>query len=187
MSIARKSKRKKRKSQNDPGAQTTSKLLEKQVIKARIKENFHQLLREKCYRKNFQLSDVENVYFQLFSTKQPPRSKDLKVKSFQDFEKKKKLEGQLLEVSEKIIFDEKTQTAELKSGTIFDPTLKTIITAHGNKGMANDWSLGLQMWKYYSAAASEKEHYNIIGNNAAILKTFPMCLLLINVEIFNLN
>ena len=143
------------------------------MTKARIKQNFHQLLQEKCYCKNFQLSDVENVYFQMFSTKQPPRPKDLKVKSFQDFENKKKLEGQLLEVSEKIIFDEKTQTAKLKSGTIFDPTLKTIITAHGNKGMANDWSLGLQMWRYYSAAASEKEHYNIIGNKCCYTRNIP--------------
>ena len=97
----------------------------------------------------------------------------MKLKSFQDFENKKKLEGQLLEVSEKIIFDEKTQTAKLESGTIFDSTLKTIITAHGNKGMANDWSLGLQMWKYYSAVASEKEHYNIIGNKCCYTRNIP--------------
>ena len=52
---------------------------------------------------------------------------------------------------ERILFDEDTQTASLVEDTMFDPTLKTIVVAHGNTGKLQVDRL---LWKSYSEAAN---------------------------------
>ena len=97
------------------------------------------------------ISDVlgEFVTFKLYSTKYPG-AKSLSEWSEAD------------DANEDIIYDDETNTAQLINGTIFDPSLKTIVTAHGNTGKLK---LDMFMWKHYCQAAMDKgqEHYNIIG------------------------
>ena len=80
---------------------------------------------------------VGNVYFKLFSTKFPGS------KSLLDWEN-------ATDAEERILFDEETQTATLIENTMFDPSLKTIVTAHGNTGKLQ---IDRLLWKAYSEAA----------------------------------
>ena len=81
---------------------------------------------------------VGDVYFRLFSTKFPGSKSLLEWEDATDSE-------------ERILFDEDTQTASLVEDTMFDPTLKTIVVAHGNTGKLQVDRL---LWKSYSEAAN---------------------------------
>ena len=81
---------------------------------------------------------VGDVYFRLFSTKFPGSKSLLEWEDATDSE-------------ERILFDEDTQTASLVEDTKFDPTLKTIVVAHGNTGKLQVDRL---LWKSYSEAAN---------------------------------
>ena len=80
---------------------------------------------------------VGNVYFKLFSTKFPGSKSLLNWENATDAE-------------ERILFDEETQTATLIENTMFDPSLKTIVTAHGNTGKLQ---IDRLLWKAYCEAA----------------------------------
>ena len=56
------------------------------------------------------------------------------------------------DAEERILFDEETQTATLIENTMFDPSLKTIVTAHGNTGKLQ---IDRLLWKAYCEAAKK--------------------------------
>ena len=102
-------------------------------------------------------SFAESVTFKLYSTKFPGK------KGLKDW----KWAG---DAEEDILYNEKNNTASLISGTMFDPKLKTIVTAHGNGG---GHKISRQMWKHYCEVANQREHYNVIGNCKTLQEFWP--------------
>ena len=94
----------------------------------------------------------DEVTFKLYSTKFPG------AKSLSEW-------SEANDAEEDIIYDDETNTAKLINGTMFDPSLKTIVVAHGNTGKLK---LDMFLWKHFSKAAEKMKpinfyHYNIIG------------------------